>query len=112
MNARQDRNPQAWPFSLPLMCQPWVLYCPQCGVQIRLWESRRRKRVRLAVQQIMEERGWDEDRLREELKRRQEVLEWMRINKIRHFRDVSQMLISYFRDPEAVIQKIRSELYE
>jgi len=64
------------------------------------------------LEEIMEERGWDEDRLREELKRRQEVLEWMRINKIRHFRDVSQMLISYFRDPEAVIQKIRSELYE
>jgi flagellar protein FlaI len=64
------------------------------------------------LEEIMEERGWDEDRLREELKRRQEVLEWMRINNIRHFRDVSQMLISYYRDPEAVIQKIRAELYE
>lgn len=64
------------------------------------------------LEEIMEERGWGEDRLREELKRRQEVLEWMRINNIRHFRDVSQMLISYYRDPEAVIQKIRAELYE
>ena len=64
------------------------------------------------LEEIMEERGWDEDRLREELKRRQEVLEWMRINNIRHFSDVSQILISYFRDPEAIIQKIRAELYE
>jgi flagellar protein FlaI len=60
----------------------------------------------------MEERGWNEERIREELKRRQEVLEWMRIKKIRHFRDVSNILVSYFRDSEAVIQKVRAELYE
>jgi len=46
------------------------------------------------------------------LKRRQEVLEWMRIKKIRHFRDVSNILVSYFRDPETVIRRVRSELYE
>ena len=64
------------------------------------------------LEEIMEERGWNEERIREELKRRQEVLEWMRIKKIRHFRDVSNILVSYFRDSEAVIQKVRSELYE
>lgn len=64
------------------------------------------------LEEIMEERGWTEERIREELKRRQEVLEWMRIKKIRHFRDVSNILVSYFRDPEAVIQKVRAELYE
>ena len=64
------------------------------------------------LEEIMEERGWNEERIREELKRRQEVLEWMRIKKIRHFRDVSNILVSYFRDPEAVIQKVRSDLYE
>ncbi len=64
------------------------------------------------LEEIMEERGWNEERIREELKRRQEVLEWMRIKKIRHFRDVSNILVSYFRDSEAVIQKVRAELYE
>jgi flagellar protein FlaI len=64
------------------------------------------------LEEIMEERGWTEERIREELKRRQEVLEWMRIKKIRHFRDVSNILVSYFRDPETVIQKVRSDLYE
>jgi flagellar protein FlaI len=64
------------------------------------------------LEEIMEERGWNEDRIREELKRRQEVLEWMRIKKIRHFTDVSKILVSYFRDSEAVIQKVRAELYE
>jgi flagellar protein FlaI len=64
------------------------------------------------LEEIMEERGWDENRMREELKMRQEVLEWMRIKKIRYYRDVSQMLISYYRDPAVVMEKVRAELYE
>ncbi|WP_352151706.1 ATPase, T2SS/T4P/T4SS family [Methanoculleus oceani] len=63
------------------------------------------------LEQIMEDRGWSEERMREELKRRQEVLEWMRIKKIRHFRDVSKILVSYFRDPETVVQRVRADLY-
>jgi flagellar protein FlaI len=63
------------------------------------------------LEQIMEDRGWSEERMREELKRRQEVLEWMRIKKIRHFKDVSKILVSYFRDPETVIQRVRADLY-
>ena len=59
----------------------------------------------------MEDRGWSEERMQEELKRRQEVLEWMRIKKIRYFRDVSKILVSYFRDPETVIERVRSDLY-
>jgi flagellar protein FlaI len=64
------------------------------------------------LESIMEMKGWDEERMREELKRRQEVLEWMRIRKIRNFKDVSHMLISYHRDPEVVIRKVRAEIYE
>ncbi len=63
------------------------------------------------LEQTMEDRGWSEERMREELKRRQEVLEWMRIKKIRHFQDVSKILVSYFRDPETVIQRVRADLY-
>ena len=63
------------------------------------------------LEEIMEDRGWSEERMQEELRRRQEVLEWMRIKKIRHFRDVSKILVSYFRDPETVIQQVRSDLY-
>ncbi|MFY1643908.1 type II/IV secretion system ATPase subunit, partial [Methanoculleus bourgensis] len=63
------------------------------------------------LEQIMEDRGWSEERMQEELKRRQEVLEWMRIKKIRYFRDVSKILVSYFRDPETVIQRVRTDLY-
>jgi archaeal flagellar protein FlaI len=64
------------------------------------------------LEEIMESKGWSENRMREELKRRQEVLEWMRIKKIRHYKDVAKILISYHRDPEAVIERVRKDLYE
>ncbi len=64
------------------------------------------------LEDIMEERGWDDERIQEELKRRQEVLEWMRIRKIRHYKDVSAILMEYFRNPDDVIARVRGDLYE
>ncbi|MFA4877769.1 MAG: type II/IV secretion system ATPase subunit [Methanoregula sp.] len=64
------------------------------------------------LEEIMEAKGWSDTRMQEELKRRQEVLEWMRIKKIRHYKDVAKILISYHRDPEAVIENVRKDLYE
>lgn len=64
------------------------------------------------LEEIMEARGWNENRMREELKRRQEVLEWMRIKKIRHYKDVAKILISYYREPEVVVERVRKDLYE
>lgn len=64
------------------------------------------------LEDIMEERGWNDERIQEELKRRQEVLEWMRIRKIRHYRDVSAILMDYFRNPDDLIARVRAELYE
>lgn len=64
------------------------------------------------LEEIMEERGWSEARMREELKRRQEILEWMRLKKLRHFKDVAKVLVSYFRDPEAIMDIVRGDLYE
>jgi flagellar protein FlaI len=64
------------------------------------------------LEEIMETRGWSESRMREELKMRQEVLEWMRVKKIREYRDVSNILIRYFRDPAKVMEAVRADLYE
>ncbi|MGA2104733.1 MAG: type II/IV secretion system ATPase subunit [Methanoregula sp.] len=64
------------------------------------------------LEEIMEARDWGEKRMREELKCRQEVLEWMRIKKIRHYKEVAIILISYYRDPEVVMERIRKDLYE
>ncbi|KAF1075578.1 type II/IV secretion system ATPase subunit [Methanogenium sp. MK-MG] len=64
------------------------------------------------LEDIMEGKGWSDARMREELKRRQEILEWMRLKKIRHFQEVSKVLLSYYRDPETVMELVRSDLYE
>ncbi|WP_326493495.1 type II/IV secretion system ATPase subunit [Methanogenium organophilum] len=64
------------------------------------------------LEDIMELKGWSDSRMREELKRRQEILEWMRIKKIRHFQEVGKVLLSYYRDPETVMELVRSDLYE
>lgn len=64
------------------------------------------------LEDIMEGKGWSDNRMREELKRRQEILEWMRLKKIRHFQEVGKVLLSYYRDPETVMELVRSDLYE
>ena len=64
------------------------------------------------LEEIMESRGWTENRMREELKMRQEVLEWMRVKNIREYRDVSNILIQYYRDPTKIMEIVRAELYE
>lgn len=60
------------------------------------------------LEEIMEAHGWDEERIRRDLLQRQEVLEWMRERKIRDFRDVSKIVVSYFRDAETLMEQIRS----
>jgi len=64
------------------------------------------------LEDVMETKGWSEARMREELKRRQEILEWMRIKKIRHYEEVGKVLLSYYRDPETVMDLVRGDLYE
>lgn len=64
------------------------------------------------LEEIMESRGWTESRMREELKMRQEVLEWMRVKKIREYHDVANILIQYYRDPTKIMEIVRAELYE
>jgi len=64
------------------------------------------------LEEIMESKGWDAERIKRDLLQRQEVLEWMRINKIRDFAEVSNIIISFFRDPESVMEKIRSGSHE
>lgn len=64
------------------------------------------------LEEIMETHGWDEARMLEELKRRQEILEWMRLKKLRNYRDVGKVLMSYYRDPDAVTELVRGDLNE
>jgi hypothetical protein len=50
-------NQSNWPYCLPRRLQPWILSCRRCHAQIRIWESRRAKAVRLKIESILERRG-------------------------------------------------------
>ncbi|SFM58628.1 type II/IV secretion system ATPase subunit [Methanolobus profundi] len=63
------------------------------------------------VESVMESRGWTEERVRDELKRRQDILEWTREKKITHFRDFAKIVVAYNREPEMVMKLVRQELY-
>ncbi|HWQ63096.1 MAG TPA: type II/IV secretion system ATPase subunit [Methanospirillum sp.] len=60
------------------------------------------------LEEIMEAHGWDEERISRDLMQRQEVLEWMRQRDIRDYREVSNIVVSYFRDSEGLMEQIRS----
>jgi flagellar protein FlaI len=60
------------------------------------------------LEEIMEAHGWDEERIKRDLIQRQEVLEWMRKREIRDYREVSNIVVSYFRDSEVLMEQIRS----
>jgi len=60
------------------------------------------------LEEIMEAHGWDEERISRDLMQRQEVLEWMRLHEIRDYREVSNIVVSYFRDSEGLMEQIRS----
>jgi len=60
------------------------------------------------LEEIMEAHGWDEERIRRDLLQRQEVLEWMRQHNVKDYREVSNIVVSYFRDSEGLMEKIRS----
>ncbi|TFG89702.1 MAG: secretion system protein E, partial [Candidatus Atribacteria bacterium] len=63
------------------------------------------------IESVMENRGWDEVKVREELKRRQEVLDWARTKSIKHYEDISKIIVAYNREPEMIIKIVRQDLY-
>jgi hypothetical protein len=46
------------------------------------------------------------EEMMDELKRRIEVLEWMKDNNIRAFKDVARMVASYLETPDEIMEKI------
>ena len=63
------------------------------------------------VESVMEMRGWDEMKVRDELKRRQEVLEWTRIKEIDNYEDISKIIVAYNREPQMMMKIVRQDLY-
>ena len=48
--------------------------------------------------------GWSEERLKEEINNRIKVLDWMRKNNVRNYKDVASIISAYYKDPEAVLK--------
>ncbi|TGC11482.1 type II/IV secretion system ATPase subunit [Methanolobus halotolerans] len=63
------------------------------------------------VENVMESRGWTEERVREELKRRQDILEWAREKNIAHFKEFAKIVVTYNREPETLMKIVRQDLY-
>lgn len=64
------------------------------------------------LESIMENRGWDHEHLQDELKRRQEILEWGRMKNVKHFEDVAKIVTTYYREPDTLMEIVRKELYD
>ncbi|MCL7411765.1 MAG: type II/IV secretion system ATPase subunit [Methanosarcinaceae archaeon] len=63
------------------------------------------------VEGVMDMRGWDELKVRNELKMRQEVLEWTRIKEIDNYEDIAKIIVAYSREPQMIMKIVRQDLY-
>lgn len=62
------------------------------------------------IESVMESRGWTEEKVRDELKRRQDIIEWARLKKITHFSDFTKIVVGYSREPEQIMKMVRQDL--
>jgi flagellar protein FlaI len=61
------------------------------------------------LEEIREDRGWDEPRLAEELAVRREVLQYLVDNDVAAYADVTALVHAFHRDPDYVLERIRSD---
>jgi len=62
-------------------------------------------------ERIMTMKNITSNQMKEEFKRRVEIIEWMGKANVRNYLDVANIVASYYKDPDATIRKVRSELY-
>jgi flagellar protein FlaI len=62
------------------------------------------------LESVMHSRGWDDVRIKEELKKRQEILEWARMKNVKHYEDVAKIVVTYYREPDTLMEIVRKEL--
>jgi flagellar protein FlaI len=59
------------------------------------------------MERIRSQHGLSKEEMMDELKRRVDILEWMKDHNIRAFKDVARMVASYLETPDELITKIR-----
>ena len=58
---------------------------------------------------IKTQKGWSNKRISQEIKNRINVLEWMRRENLRSYKDVGKIVAEYHKNPNAVIKMIKEE---
>jgi archaeal flagellar protein FlaI len=59
------------------------------------------------MERIRSQHGQSKEEMLDELSRRVEILEWMKDNNIRAFKDVARIVSSYIDTPDDVMEKVR-----
>ncbi len=62
-------------------------------------------------ERIMNLKNLTSEQMKEEFKRRMEVIEWMGKTNVRGYRDVAKIIAAYFKNSEETIKRVRRELY-
>jgi hypothetical protein len=59
------------------------------------------------MERIRNQHGQSKEEMLDELSRRVEILDWMKDNNVRAFKDVARIVSSYIDTPEDVMEKVR-----
>ncbi|MFB6291918.1 MAG: type II/IV secretion system ATPase subunit [Candidatus Nanohaloarchaea archaeon] len=62
------------------------------------------------LKDIVEQTGMNDEQMKEELKNRQHVLNWMQDQQIKHYRKVGDIISRYYSDPKSIMQKVGESL--
>lgn len=60
-------------------------------------------------EKIKKDKGWDNQRLEDELNRRKKVLSWMQKQNIRSYKDVGKIVSGYKKDAEEILEMVRKD---
>ncbi|MFB6200341.1 MAG: type II/IV secretion system ATPase subunit [Candidatus Nanohaloarchaea archaeon] len=60
------------------------------------------------LKEIVEQSGGDEEELKQELRNRQHVLNWMENQQIKNYRKVGDIISRYYSDPRSILEKVKT----
>ncbi|MDI6856047.1 MAG: type II/IV secretion system ATPase subunit [Candidatus Thermoplasmatota archaeon] len=63
------------------------------------------------LEKIASKKSLTVEQVKEELRKRNDVMEWLTKKNIRHYKEVANAISSYYKDPTSLIKKVREELY-
>jgi flagellar protein FlaI len=62
-------------------------------------------------EKIMNQQSMTSEQMKEEFKRRCDIIEWMRKTNVRNYLDVAKLVSGYYKDPDTTIDRVRQDLY-